>query len=117
VVIAPHVQDYAIRCTLATHPSGIYAIPMVNQFFRVGASPRAAQAIVLAAKVRAALHGRPNASFEDVRWAAKPALRHRIVLNFEGIAEGATGDSLADAVLAAIPELPRRLEESARRLQ
>src|SRR5689334_12439083 len=58
VVVAPHVQDYAIRCVLATHPSGVYAIPMVNQFLRVGASPRAAQAISLAAKVRALLDGR-----------------------------------------------------------
>jgi MoxR-like ATPase len=51
VVIAPHVRDYAIRCTLATHPQGQFAIPMVNQFLRVGASPRAAQAIELASKV------------------------------------------------------------------
>ena len=55
VVIAPHVQDFAIRCTLATQPRGMFAIPMVNQFLRVGASPRAAQAITLASKVRALL--------------------------------------------------------------
>src|SRR5436309_4869085 len=67
VIIAPHVQDYAIRCVLATHPQGVYAIPMVNQFLRVGASPRAAQAITLAAKVRALRDGRFHVSFQDIK--------------------------------------------------
>src|SRR5438874_7306873 len=80
VVIAPHVQDYAIRCTLATHPSGIFAIPMVNQFLRVGASPRAAQAITLAAKVRALLDGRFHVSFGDIKEVVIPAIRHRLIL-------------------------------------
>src|SRR5437588_11133920 len=75
VVIAPHVQDYAIRCVLATHPQGIFAIPMVNQFFRVGASPRAAQAITLAGKVRALLDGRYHVSFQDMKDAVLPAMR------------------------------------------
>src|SRR5690606_9209567 len=60
VVIAPHVQDYAVRCVLSTHPGEQFATPMVNQFLRFGASPRAAQAIVLAAKSRALLDGRAN---------------------------------------------------------
>src|SRR3954470_5838137 len=88
VVIAPHVQDYAIRCTLATHPQGIFAIPMVNQFLRVGASPRAAQAITLAAKVQALLDGRFHVSFNDIKKVVVPAMRHRVILNFEGEAEG-----------------------------
>src|SRR5205823_7471136 len=67
VVVAPHVQDYAIRLTLATHPLGQFAVPMVNQFLRVGASPRAAQAITLASKVRALLDGRFHVSFKDVK--------------------------------------------------
>ena len=57
------------------------------------------------ARIRAALEGRPNASFEDVRWAAPAALRHRLVLGFEGVAEGATGDSIAGAVLEAVPQV------------
>ena len=96
VVIAPHVQDYAIRCTLATHPRGVYATPMVNQFLRVGASPRAAQAITLASKVRALLDGRFHVSFKDVKEVVTPAMRHRVILNFEGEAEGITTDSSLD---------------------
>src|SRR3954470_6758616 len=104
VVIAPHVQDYAIRCTLATHPSGIYAIPMVNQFFRVGASPRAAQAITLAAKVRALLDGRFHVAFKDIKEVAIPAMRHRVILNFEGEAEGMTTDMVLERVVSETPQ-------------
>ena len=97
VVIAPHVADYAIRCVLATHPDGEYATAKVNQYLRVGASPRAAQAITLAAKVRALLDGRFHVSFDDVRQVVTPAMRHRVILNFEGEAEGvSTDDVLAD---------------------
>jgi MoxR-like ATPase len=103
VVIAPHVQDYAIRCTLATHPSGIFSIPMVNQFLRVGASPRAAQAITLAAKVRALLDGRFHVSFNDVKDVVIPAMRHRVILNFEGEAEGITTDMVLEKVVAETP--------------
>ncbi|MDB5294514.1 MAG: MoxR-like ATPase [Phycisphaerales bacterium] len=103
VVIAPHVQDYAIRCTLATHPQGVYAIPMVNQFFRVGASPRAAQAITLAAKVRALLDGRFHVSFRDIKEVVVPAMRHRVILNFEGEAEGMTTDTVLERVIAETP--------------
>ncbi|MBL8758537.1 MAG: MoxR family ATPase [Phycisphaerae bacterium] len=104
--IAPHVQDYAVRLVLATHPrtdglgGGEFATPMVNRFVRVGASPRAAQAIVLAAKCGALAEGRPAAAIEDVRAAALPALRHRLIMNFESQAEGVS----ADAVIANIVE-------------
>ena len=103
VVIAPHVQDYAIRVTLATHPDGIYAIGMTNQFLRVGASPRAAQAITLASKVRALLDGRFHVSFDDVKQVSIPAMRHRVILNFEGEAEGMTTDRVLEAVLSETP--------------
>ena len=103
VVVAPHVQDYAIRCVLATHPSGIFAIPMVNQFVRFGASPRAAQAITLASKVRALLDGRFHVSFKDVKDVTVPAMRHRIILNFEGEAEGITTDMVLEKVVAETP--------------
>jgi len=107
VVVAPHVQDYAIRCVLSTHPQGMYAIPMVNQFLRVGASPRAAQAITLASKVRALLDGRFHVSFKDVKDVAIPAMRHRVILNFEGEAEGITTDMVLEKVIA---EAPTQLE-------
>jgi MoxR-like ATPase len=103
VVIAPHVQDYAIRCTLATHPQGQFAVPMVNQFLRVGASPRAAQAITLAAKVRALLDSRFHVSFKDVKDAVIPAMRHRVILNFEGEAEGITTDMVLEKVISETP--------------
>jgi len=103
VVIAPHVQDYAIRCTLATHPGGEFAVPQVNQYVRVGVSPRAAQTISLAAKVRALLDGRYHCSFQDVKDVLAPALRHRMILNFEGEAEGQTTDKIVEAIVAGVP--------------
>ncbi|HEY7115698.1 MAG TPA: MoxR family ATPase [Tepidisphaeraceae bacterium] len=103
VVIAPHVQDYAIRCTLATHPQGQFAVPMVNQFLRVGASPRAAQAITLGAKVRALLDGRFHVSFGDIKDVVVPAMRHRVILNFEGEAEGITTDMVLEKIVSDIP--------------
>ena len=103
VVIAPHVQDYAIRCTLATQPQSIYAVPMTNQYLRVGASPRAAQAITLASKVRALLDNRFHVSFGDIKEVAIPAMRHRVILNFEGEAEGITTDRVLETILAETP--------------
>jgi MoxR-like ATPase len=103
VVIAPHVQDYAIRCVLATHPQGEFATPMVNQFLRVGASPRAAQAITLGSKVRALLDGRFHVSFNDIKAVIVPAMRHRVILNFEGEAEGITSDMVLEKVTSDTP--------------
>jgi MoxR-like ATPase len=103
VVIAPHVQDYAIRCVLATHPQGEFATAMVNQVLRVGASPRAAQAITLGAKVRALLDGRFHVSFQDVKEVVVPAMRHRVILNFEGEAEGITTDMVLEKVVSDTP--------------
>ncbi|HEY0008883.1 MAG TPA: MoxR family ATPase [Tepidisphaeraceae bacterium] len=103
VVIAPHVQDYAIRCTLATHPQGEFAVPMVNQYLRIGASPRAAQTISLAAKVRALLDGRFHVSFQDVKDVLVPAMRHRVILNFEGEAEGVNTDTVLEKLIEGVP--------------
>ena len=103
VVIAPHVQDFAIRCVLATHPEGEYATPTVNKYLRVGASPRAAQAITLASKVRALLDGRFHVSFDDVKSVVIPAMRHRVILNFEGEAEGVTTDDVLRDLLGNTP--------------
>jgi MoxR-like ATPase len=109
VAIAPHVRDYAVRTVLATHPKdsryggGEFATPLVNEFVRVGASPRAAQALELAGKCRALLDGRAAVSVDDVREAALPALRHRIILNFEGEAEGVTTDTIVENIGVTLP--------------
>jgi MoxR-like ATPase len=104
VLIAAPVQDYAIRLVLATHPQGDFAIAATNQYIRCGASPRGAQAIVLAAKVRALLEGRYNVSFEDIRRVYLPAMRHRILLNFEAQAENIPADNVLGQVLTEIKE-------------
>ncbi|HYQ18171.1 MAG TPA: MoxR family ATPase, partial [Polyangiaceae bacterium] len=88
VPVAKHVQDYAIRVVLATHPGAAEATELVKRFVRTGASPRGVQAVLLAAKIRALFAGRFAASLEDVQKAALPALRHRILRSFEGEAEG-----------------------------
>ena len=104
IVIAPHVQDYAIRLSLATHPQGPFAVPVTNQYIRWGTSPRGVQTIVLAAKVRALLDGRYNVSYEDVRRVYLPAMRHRTLLNFEAQAEGIEPDGVLLKVIDAVPE-------------
>jgi MoxR-like ATPase len=103
VVIAPHVKDYAVRLVLATHPGAELATPMVTRFLRFGASPRAAQALVLAGKVRALLDGRANVSVDDIRSAVLPAMRHRCLLNFEGEAEGKTTDEILRNIIDTLP--------------
>jgi MoxR-like ATPase len=104
VLVAPPVQDYAIRLVMATHPGGEFATPDTNKFIRCGASPRGAQAIALAAKVRALLEGRYNVSFEDVRRVYLPALRHRILLNFEAQAENIPSDQVLGQILREVKE-------------
>jgi MoxR-like ATPase len=113
VPVARHVQDYAIRVIQATHPDGPDAPDMVKQFGRVGASPRGAQSVLLAAKIRALFEGRFAASIDDVRAVAHPALRHRILLNFEGEAEGMKTDQLIDAILKNVAEAKVGAEKSA----
>ncbi len=104
VVVAPHVQDYAIRLALATHPEGPFAVPVTNQYIRWGTSPRGVQTLVLAAKVRALLDGRYNVSYEDIRRVYLPALRHRTLLNFEAQAEGVEADDVLLKIVDAVPE-------------
>ena len=104
VPVARHVQDYAIRVIQATHPEGPDAPEMCKRFVRFGASPRGAQATLLAAKIRALFEGRFAASIDDVRAVVLPALRHRVLLNFEGEAEGMKTDQVLEAILKAIPE-------------
>ncbi|MBK6577836.1 MAG: MoxR family ATPase [Sandaracinaceae bacterium] len=104
VAVARHVQDYAIRVLEATHPGRPGAPDSVTRFVRFGGSPRGVQATLLAAKIKALFDGRFSASIDDVRWAAKPALRHRMILNFEGEAEGVRTDQVLDDILKSVPE-------------
>ena len=104
VVLAKHVQDYIARLILATHPGGKFSTDVTNQYIRWGASPRGAQTIALASKVRALLDGRYNVSFEDVRRVYLPALRHRVLLNFEAQAEGIECDRVLLDVLEKVTE-------------
>ena len=104
VILAQHVQDYIVRLVLSTHPQGQFALPISNQYIRWGASPRAAQSLALAAKVRALLDGRYNVSFEDVRRVWLPSLRHRIIVNFEAQAEGIESDRVLLELLEKVPE-------------
>ena len=104
VILAPHVQDYVVRLVLATHPEGQLAPEITNKFLRWGSSPRGAQTLALAAKVRALLEGRFNVSFEDVRRVYLPSMRHRVILNFEAQAEGVDTDSVLLQLLEQVPE-------------
>jgi len=103
VVIAGHVKDYAIRLVLATHPGKAEATPAVRRYVRHGASPRGLLGMVLTAKAQALFAGRINVSFDDLAAAAPAALRHRILLNFEGEAEGTSVEDLITEVIRDTP--------------
>jgi MoxR-like ATPase len=103
VPIARPVQSYAVRLTLGSHPQSPYATPLVKRYVRYGASPRAAQALVLAGKIHALTRGHAFVAVEDIRAVALPALRHRLLLNFEGEAEQVNPDTLVQELLATLP--------------
>jgi MoxR-like ATPase len=111
VALAPTMREYVSRLVIATQPatlrsasdSGSFSSSQVESFVRLGASPRAAQSIVLGAKFKAMAAGRAAVSLEDVRWAARPALRHRLVLNFEASAEGMSVDTIIGNLLLTLP--------------
>ena len=102
--IPSHVSRYAARVIVATHPDSDQAPAMLRSYARYGASPRGAQALIIGAKINALLEGRFNVSFDDVQAVAPSALRHRILLNFEGLAEGLRTDDLIAEVLKAVPK-------------
>jgi len=104
VPVASNVADYAARLTIATHPESDAAPEMVRRYVRYGASPRAAQALILGSKVTALLAGRFNVAFEDLRAVALAALRHRVLLNFEGQAEGVSTDDVVQEVISTVAE-------------
>jgi MoxR-like ATPase len=107
VPVARHVQDYAVRLVEATHPQQEGADEDVKRFVRFGASPRGAQALLLAAKIRALFDGRFAPSLDDVKASALAALRHRVLLNFEGEAEGIKTDQIVERLLGRLPESTR----------
>jgi MoxR-like ATPase len=104
VPIARSIQDYAIRLTLATHPNAPQSHPLTDKYVRFGASPRGTQALVLGGKVQALLNDRAHVSAEDIRAVAYPALRHRMLLNFEGEAEHVDTDVILKEILKDTPE-------------
>jgi MoxR-like ATPase len=99
VPIASHVREMASAIVMATHPQWQHAPEPTRRFVRYGASPRGAQALVLGAKVRALADGRYNVSVDDLKQLAAPALRHRVILNFEGEAEGVDVDALVEQIV------------------
>ncbi len=100
--IAEHVERYAANLLIATHPESDRATPMVKRYGKYGASPRGLQAMVLGGKVRALLDRRFNVAEDDIRAVAKPALRHRILLNFEGEAEEISTDAIVDEIIEKV---------------
>lgn len=102
--IASHVSEYVARLVVATHPQGDTAPDLVRRYVRYGSSPRGAQALILGAKITALLSGRYNVAFEDVQAVAPAALRHRLLLNFEGLAEGIHPDRIIADLINAVPE-------------
>ncbi|MBN1123480.1 MAG: AAA family ATPase [Sedimentisphaerales bacterium] len=103
VAVADHVQDYAIRLVLASHPGGEFAADITNRYVRYGSSPRGVQTLVLSGKVRALLDERYHVSFADIAASFLPGMRHRILLNFEGQAEGIENDDLLNKILEVTP--------------
>ena len=99
VPIAPHITAYAVSVLAATHPDNRRAPGLVRQYVRYGGSPRGAQALVTSGKILALMDGRFNVSLDDIRAAALPALRHRVILNFEGEAEGITTEAVVRTIL------------------
>ncbi len=104
IPVARPVQDYAIRVTLATHPESPQAHEMSKKYVRFGSSPRGTQALILGGKVHALMNDRVYVSCEDVRAVAVPALRHRILLNFEAEAGRIDTDTILDRILEWVPE-------------
>ena len=102
VPMASHVKDFVARLVLATHPEDPNGSPLVKQFARYGVSPRGAQALTLGAKVTALLNGRFNVAFDDIKAVAPAALRHRLLLNFDGLAEGIRTDDVIGELLAEL---------------
>jgi len=103
IPVAPTINRYVVRVLRATHPDDPHATDLVKRYVRFGGSPRGAQAILLAARIRSLMGGRKTPSIDDVRAVAPSALRHRVILNFEGEAEGVAVDKVLNQVLTGVP--------------
>ena len=102
VIVAPHVQDYAIEIVMATQPGSSSAPAITNRYIRYGSSPRGAQALIECGRVLALMHGRLHLSIDDVRFVAPAVLRHRIILNFDAHADGENTETILDRILSGI---------------
>jgi MoxR-like ATPase len=102
VLVAPHVQEYAIQMVMATQPEQAEAHELAKKYIRYGSSPRGAQALVECGRVRALMHGRYHLSVEDIEAIAFAVLRHRIILNFDAHADGQTPDSILNAIIRGV---------------
>jgi MoxR-like ATPase len=104
VPISSGVSEYVVRLVMASHPDNPRATTTIKRYVRYGVSPRGAQAIVLGAKIRALTQGRLNVAYDDIRSVALPALRHRIILNFEAESNDVSSDDVLRGLLAEVPE-------------
>jgi len=104
VVVADPIRDYAVRLVLATHPEAVESGASVKRFVKWGASPRAAQALIRAARVRALAEGRAHVAFEDIRHFVPEVLGHRVLLNYDGLAENVSVPALVNEAGKAVPE-------------
>jgi MoxR-like ATPase len=103
VVVAPHVQEFAINLVMATQPGSPVAAQVSNKYIRYGSSPRGAQALIECGRVLALMNGRLHLSIDDIEKAAPSVLRHRIILNFDAHADGETTETILQQVMAALP--------------
>jgi MoxR-like ATPase len=102
VLVAPHVQEYAIQIVMATQADRPEAHPLARKYIRYGSSPRGAQALVECGRVLALFRGRVHLSVEDIHAIAASVLRHRIILNFDAHADGQSPDSILSAILQSV---------------
>jgi len=102
VLVAPHVQEYAIQLVMATQPDQKEAHELAKKYVRYGSSPRGAQALVECGRVRALIRGRVHLSVEDIQAVAASVLRHRIILNFDAHADGQTPETILNAVIKTV---------------
>jgi len=102
ILVAPHVQDYAVQLVMATQPENKEAHDFTKRYIRYGSSPRGAQALVECGRVLALLRGRFHLSVEDIRELAPSVLRHRVILNFDAHADGKTPDAILTTIISGV---------------
>ena len=108
VIVAPHVQDYAIDLVMSTQPGSEQALDITNRYIRYGSSPRGAQALIECGRVLAVMRGRLHLSLEDVQAVAKSVLRHRIILNFDAHADGQSAETILESIMETVDLRARR---------